>query len=130
MKYIGSLDDNFGRSLLFGNVTGIIMVGFIGWSAWAMIQDLLSMLWVIFAFLILGIIFGMYNPSGFGLTYQIAPDARVMGFPYPACFLEKDNGDWIDFPFGQGIFLNMLYRTLVFLSGSFCCLWVYILFVA
>ena len=44
MKYIGSLDDNFGRSLLFGNVTGIIMVGFIGWSAWAMIQDLLSML--------------------------------------------------------------------------------------
>lgn len=123
----GWLDDKLGRSILFGNVTGLIMAGFVGWSTWALIQELLSMLWLVIIFLVLAIIFGFRNPFILK-TYELAPDARVMGIPFPAVFLEEQNGHWIDFPVGG--FLNIPYWILVFLSAGFCGLWIYTLFLA
>jgi hypothetical protein len=130
MKNQGSAIYKLGGYILFGKVTGIIMVGFVGWSAWALIQELLSMLWLVIIFLVLAIIFGVRNPFILK-TYELAPDARVVGFPFPMAFLEPESEGsnlWIDFPVGG--FSNIPYWILVFLSAGFCGLWIYTLFVA
>lgn len=50
------------------------------------------------------------------VRYQLAPDAAVIGFPFPSVFLEpqeEGSDTWIDFPWALGYFLNICYWFLV-----------------
>jgi len=101
------------NKLTFSILIGIITTPFFMWYDWVMVVEMLNQheplaifdIFIIIDIFLVAAVLGIFSLSR--VTYQVAPNARVMGFPFPSVFLEPDvkgSDIWIDFPLLWGVF--------------------------
>ena len=125
MKVNPILFNKLTLSMSFGLATTLLLVWYDSTMTIEMVTQRgpLEVVIIFISAAILGFGGGVSIPSM--VRYHIASDAMVIGFPFPSVFLERERDEegsdasWIDFPWGQGFFLNMIYWALVFVAGIF-----------